>query len=130
FWKTTDHGTLSLSNIYRAAKLDRRTSSNRTLFLFQPFDPSAKKPDEETMQFIVLKGAQVRMYQPYALVVEVSRTVEGHLLKVMYDEGYYSATGAQAVGQEVVGIVEKMVERIGGEGADVGAEEFLEACRV
>lgn len=126
FWQITDHGTLSLDDIFAAAKLDRATSSNRTLFLFQPFDPAAKKPDEETMEFIVLKGAQVRMFQPYALVVEISRTVEGHLVKVMYDEGCYSGEQARDIAREVVGIVERMVERLGGEGGDVGAEGFLE----
>lgn len=127
FWQITEHGTLSLDDIFAAAKLDRGTSSNRTLFLFQPFDPAVKKPDEETMQFIVLKGAQVRMFQPYALVVEVSKTVEGHMVKVMYDEGCYSGEGARHVAREMVEIVERMVERLGGEGGDVDAEGFLGA---
>ncbi|KAL8981330.1 MAG: hypothetical protein Q9205_003849 [Flavoplaca limonia] len=104
FWQITEHGTLSLDNIFAAAKLDRGTSSKRTLFLFQPFDPAAKKPDEETMQFIVLKGAQVRMFQPYGPVMEVSGTIEGHLVKFMYDEGRYSGEGTRNVARGVVGM--------------------------
>lgn len=49
------------------------------------------------------------MYQPYALVVEISKTVDrGHLVKVMFDE-VLSEGDAEGFAGELVGIVEEMV---------------------
>lgn len=124
FWEITEHGNISLDDIYDAANISRTEYGNRALFLFQPFEPAAAAPPpKDTMKWVVMKGSEVRMYQPYGLVMEVSRTVSGHLIKVMFDEGTYGREGAQGVAREVVGVVEAMVGL--GEGREVGVEEFL-----
>ena len=69
-----------------------------------------------------MKGAQVRMYQPYALVVEASRTVNGHLVKVQYDDEVFTQDDAKRIAAEVQGILEQMVQD--GEGVDI--EELIE----
>ncbi|KAI4193807.1 MAG: hypothetical protein LQ350_008133 [Teloschistes chrysophthalmus] len=126
FWRNTEHGMLSLDAIYTAAGLSRASYGNRALFLFQPFDPPAgTSPPQETLKYLVLEGSEVRMYQPYALVVEISRRAEGHLVMVMYDEDYFQAEGASRVGNEIVRTVESMIEMLGGKDGSIGVEEFL-----
>ncbi|EME85211.1 uncharacterized protein MYCFIDRAFT_135309 [Pseudocercospora fijiensis CIRAD86] len=113
FWNMTEHGNVGLDDIYRAAGLDRHAFGNRTLFLFQPFEP-AGAPDER--RWLVLAKSRVRMYQPYALVVEVAKAVEGrHKLAVMYDETVFSHERAREIAEEIRGIVEGFAVG-GGEG--------------
>ena len=125
FWQITEHGTLGLDDVYAAAGLSRASHGNRALFLYQPFEPAPPAPQEDTMKYIVMKGSEVRMYQPYALVVEISRTLSGHLVKVMYDEGYYGEEEARVVAADVVAVVEAMVAAVEGADGDVGVEGFL-----
>lgn len=112
---------MGLDEIFAASNLSRERVGNRAMFLFQPFEPAASAPAPEEMRWVVMKGAEVRMFQPYALVVEISKTLSGHLVKVMYDEGVYGKEDAQGIAGEVVGIVEEMMER----GSEVGVEELL-----
>lgn len=126
FWEITENGNVGLDDIYDAANISRTEYGNRALFLFQPFEPAAAiaaPPPKDTMKWVVMKGSEVRMYQPYALVMEVSRMLSGHLVKVMFDEGVYGRERAQGVAREVVGVVEAMVGL--GEGGEIGVEEFL-----
>ena len=114
FWAATEHGNVGLESIYRAAGQFRAESGNRVLFLFQPFEPGRGPPSEE-MRWIVLAQSEVRMYQPYALVVEVSKTVKGHKIKVMYDETLFSKIDAEGCAAEILKLVDEIVEDRGGE---------------
>lgn len=128
FWEITEHGNVGLDSIYAAAGISRQEHGNRALFLFQPFEPApatAESVEGGDMRFVVMKGSEVRMYQPYALVVEVSRTVSGHLVKIMFDEVVYEKCDAERIGDEIVGIVEKLVE-IGTKAEETGVDAFLE----
>ncbi len=121
FWDVTEQGNVGLDEIYTASNLSREQFGNRAMFLFQPFEPAATSPAPDDMRWVVMKGAEVRMYQPYALVVEISRTLSGHLVKVMYDEGVYGKEDAEGIAEEIVEIVEEMTER----GGEVAVEKFL-----
>ena len=110
FWEVTENGNVGIDSIYEAAKISRKDFGNRALFLFQPFEPAASAPAEDEMQWVVMKGSQVRMYQPYALVVEISRTVRGYLVKIMYDESVFVKGDAEKIATEQVEMVGKMVE--------------------
>ncbi|KAB5562970.1 hypothetical protein GE09DRAFT_1172120 [Coniochaeta sp. 2T2.1] len=83
FWDMTEHAVVGLDEIYSACGLDRHKFGNSVLFLSQPFEPEdgATKAEERWM---VMAKSQVRMYQPYALVMEVAKAVGGkHVLKVI-----------------------------------------------
>ena len=120
FWEVTENGNVGLDAIYGAANVSRSQHGNRILFLFQPFEPTTG-PAPEEMQWVVMKLSEVRMYQPYALVVEISKTLSGYKLKIMYDEVTYTKADAQKIGAEHVEIVEKMR----GVDPEVSLEEFL-----
>ena len=62
FWEVTENGNLGLDAIYAAAKIDRETYGNRTLFLFQPFEPAPPGAEAEEMQWVVMRLSEVRMY--------------------------------------------------------------------
>ncbi|KAK0515361.1 hypothetical protein JMJ35_002740 [Cladonia borealis] len=121
FWEITENGNVNIQAIYDAVKIDRNEYGNRTLFLFQPFEPTASGSKEDKMQWVVMKGSQVRMYQPYALVVEISKSLHGHLIKVMYDENCYMKAEAENIATEQVKIVERMIEL----GSDISIQAFL-----
>ncbi|KAB5560112.1 hypothetical protein GE09DRAFT_1030878 [Coniochaeta sp. 2T2.1] len=124
FWDMTEHAVVGLDEIYAACGLERRRYGNSVLFLSQPFEPEdgATKADKRWM---VMAKSKVRMFQPYALVVEVAKAVGGkHVLKVMYDEGMFGREFALGVVTEVGDIVRKMVE--GGEKGVGRVEEILE----
>ena len=110
FWEATENGNVGINSIYEAAKISRKDLGNRALFLFQPFEPAASAPAEDEMQWVVMKGSQVRMYQPYALVVEISKTVRGYLVKIMYDESTFVKANAENIATEQIEMIGKMVE--------------------
>ena len=58
------------------------------------------------MQWIWVKGSQVRRYQPYAPVVEISKIPRGYLVKIMYDESAFVKAAAERIAEE---LMEKMV---------------------
>ena len=109
FWEITENGNVGLDAIYNAAKIDRKQFGNRALFLFQPFEPAAPGAADDVMHWVVMKGSQVRMYQPYALVVEISKTLRGHLVKIMYDESVFVKAAAERIAEEQIEMMEKMV---------------------
>lgn len=114
FWAATEHGNVGLEAIYRAAGVDRKESGNRALFLFQPFEPVAAGADGEDgrMQWVVMAKSEVRMFQPYGLVVEVGRMV-GYRVKVMFDEGGFGRSDAERIADVMVGLVGRIVGDVG-----------------
>ena len=113
FWAMTEHGNVGLHDIHAATGLDRKSFGNRTLFLFQPFEP-AGAADES--RWLILAKSRVRMYQPYALVVEVAKAPEGrHKLAVMYDEMVFSSGRAEEIAEEIKGVVDTFAEAGGQE---------------
>ena len=100
FWEVTENGNLGLDTIYAAAQIPRNEYGNRALFLFQPFEPAVARPAPDEMRWVVMKGAEVRMFQSYALVVEISKTLDGHLVKVMYDEDVFTERDAETAARE------------------------------
>lgn len=110
FWEVTKNGNVGLDAIYDAAKINRKDFGNRALFLFQPFEPAASAPAEDEMRWVVMKGSQVRMYQPYALVVEISKTMGGYLVKIMYDESVFVKADAERIAREQVEMMEEIVK--------------------
>jgi hypothetical protein len=115
FWAATDNGNVTLTEIYRATGLERRTKENRALFLFQPFEPApqqangVKRQVEEDMRWVYMAGSEVRMDQPYGLVCEVAKTLNGHRIKFLIDERVFSAEEAKKGVEEVCEILTKMV---------------------
>ena len=102
FWAITEHGNVGLQEIFAAADLSFQTAKNNCLFLYQPFEPSANGANEDTTRWLVMAKSKVRMYQPYALVVEVSKALNnGHRLTVMYDENTFTSADAEGIANEI-----------------------------
>ncbi|KAI5462808.1 nonribosomal peptide synthase side [Mariannaea sp. PMI_226] len=127
FWTTTDHGVVGLDEIFAAAKLNREKYANRSLFLFQPFDPVPPKAKEafptgegEDMRWVFMAGSEVMMMQPYGLVVEVGKMMSGHKIKVTYDPRAFNDEGAKKCGSGIWDIVKAMM--------DVGLAGDVEDC--
>ena len=59
FWKTTEHGTLGLGDIYKALGQHRDEYSARLLYCFQPFEPATGPQGE--MHWIVMAMSKVMM---------------------------------------------------------------------
>ena len=121
FWEVTENGNVDIDSIYDSVKISRQQHGNRAMFLFQPFEPAKSEPAPDEMQWVVMKGSEVRMYQPYALVVEVSKAVSGHLVKVMYDQYVFSKLQAEEIAAKQIKIVEDMIRA----GPDVRLRELL-----
>ncbi|KAK3368342.1 nonribosomal peptide synthase side [Podospora didyma] len=125
FWATTEHGVVSLQEIFDANHISREKACNGCLFLFQPFEPSPprKEGEKEEMKWVVMAGSQARMMQPYGLVVEVIKLpVPGqHKLKITYDPRAFSEDGAKRCGREIWEILEGMIEG----GLEVDVEDLL-----
>lgn len=128
FWAVTEHGNVGLNEIYAAAGLSRQEYGNRSLFLFQPFTPaSGTSPDsDDEMRWLVMAKSQVRMYQPYALVVEVSKAVNNqHKLTIMFDESTYTGAEVEGIAAEICGILDSMMDCNCSEAAQMCVEDFL-----
>lgn len=127
FWSTTENGVVGLDEIFAAAGLEREKYSNRSLFLFQPFDPvpaQAKQAfptgEGEDMRWVFMAGSEATMMQPYGLVVEVAKMVSGHKIKVIYDPRAFNDAGAKKCGSGIWDIVKEMM--------DVGLHGNIEDC--
>lgn len=115
FWAVTENGLVGLDEIYRTAGLSRETHGNRVLFLSQPFEPAAGDDPNGKYRWLVMAKSKVRMFQPYALVVEVSKSLgERHVLKVMYDEGLFSATTAEKISDDILALVKVLMDGVTG----------------
>lgn len=128
FWQTTDHGVVTLDEIFATAMMDREKYGNKSLFLFQPFDPVPAKAkeafptgEEEDMRWVFIAGSEVTMMQPYGLVVEIVKIVPGHKVKVTYDPRAFNDEGARKCAQGIWDIVKRMIE----EGLDANIEDLL-----
>ncbi|KAL7786731.1 hypothetical protein V8C37DRAFT_419449 [Trichoderma ceciliae] len=111
FWDMTEHGSVGLDEIYKAAEVSRDRDGNQVLFLFQPFEPTAKGDPSAKNRWLVMAQSKVRMFQPYALVVEVMKALgDRHVLKVMYDDRLYDREGVEKIADEISAIVDEMVD--------------------
>lgn len=127
FWAATDHGDVGLDEMYAAAGLCRAEVGSRVLFLFQPFTPAPAVADDDpngglNFRWLVMAKSRVRMFQPYALVVEVAKAVGGgHNLAMFYDEGIFERAEVEGMAGKMGEMVERVVAACGGKGvATVG----------
>ncbi|KAF6826568.1 nonribosomal peptide synthase (Bacitracin synthase 3) [Colletotrichum plurivorum] len=112
FWAVTENGLVGLDEIYRTAGLSRETHGNRVLFLSQPFEPTTGDDPNGQYRWLVMAKSKVRMFQPYALVVEVSKSLgERHVLKIMYDEGLFDAAAAEKIADDIVALAKVLMDR-------------------
>lgn len=112
FWAVTENGLVGLDEIYRTAGLSRETHGNRILFLSQPFEPTTGDDPNGQYRWLVMAKSKVRMFQPYALVVEVSKSLgERHVLKIMYDEGLFDAAAAEKIADDIVALAKVLMDR-------------------
>ncbi|KAF4344409.1 non-ribosomal peptide synthetase [Fusarium beomiforme] len=106
FWAVTENGLVGLDDIYQAVDVSREVHGNRVLFLSQPFDPVPMDDQTTRNRWLVMAKSKVRMYQPYALVVEVSKSFDDtSILKVMYDENIFDVKVAESIASEITGLV-------------------------
>lgn len=106
FWEATEHGYVGLDEIYNAAGQNRDDHGNRTMFLYQPFEPAAPaQQDVGTMDkygYVVLSKSEVTMNQPYGLIVEVAKTTVGFVFKVMWDHRVFDEKAAMDLGENMI----------------------------
>ncbi|KAF9782568.1 hypothetical protein IL306_011027 [Fusarium sp. DS 682] len=106
FWAVTENGLVGLDDIYQTVGVSRKVHGNRVLFLSQPFDPVPMDDQTTRNRWLVMAKSKVRMYQPYALVVEVSKSFDDtSILKVMYDEKVFDVKTAEAIASEITELV-------------------------
>ncbi|CAG7924822.1 unnamed protein product [Penicillium olsonii] len=123
FWSITEHGDVGLHEIFNAAGLSRATASNHCLFLYQPFEPAANSEESESDRWLVMAKSKVRMYQPYALVVEVAKALNNqNRLTVMYDTDVFSEEGAHQIAAEITNLVDRIADLCG---QNVSLEQFI-----
>ncbi|OQE43301.1 hypothetical protein PENCOP_c003G06442 [Penicillium coprophilum] len=123
FWGITEHGDVGLHEIFNAANLSRTTASNRCLFLYQPFEPAANE-ESEADRWLVMAKSKVRMYQPYALVVEVAKALNNrNKLTIMYDTDVFNEAEAQKIASEITALVDQIADLCG---QNVSLQQFLQ----
>ncbi|KAJ4311806.1 hypothetical protein N0V84_010260 [Fusarium piperis] len=111
FWAATENGLVGLDSIYRAVGISRQTHGNRILFLSQPFEPAAQDDLEGQYRWLIMAKSKVRMYQPYALVVEVSKSLgDRHVLKVMYDDKVFDLDMVETIADDITGVIETLTD--------------------
>ncbi|KAF5704517.1 non-ribosomal peptide synthetase [Fusarium globosum] len=121
FWAVTENGLVGLDDIYQKLDVSRTTHGNKVLFLSQPFDPVPLDDATTRNRWLIMAKSKVRMYQPYALVVEVSKSFgDSSILKVMYDEKVFDHGMAEGFASEITELVSAMMK---GEKKGVTVEE-------
>ncbi|KAF5539387.1 non-ribosomal peptide synthetase [Fusarium mexicanum] len=111
FWAVTENGLVGLDDIYQTLNVVRATHGNKVLFLSQPFDPVPLEDATTRNRWLVMAKSKVRMYQPYALVVEVSKSFgDTSILKVMYDEKVFDHGLAEQFASEITGLVSAIMQ--------------------
>ncbi|KAB8251192.1 hypothetical protein BDV35DRAFT_377013 [Aspergillus flavus] len=83
FWQYTENSTVGMDEIHKACETTREGLSNKTLFLFQPFEPVIAT-EKQYQKWIVMAKSQVTMPQPYALVYEVVKTADMNEYKLKF----------------------------------------------
>ncbi|PKX91451.1 nonribosomal peptide synthase SidE [Aspergillus novofumigatus IBT 16806] len=111
FWQYTENSTVGLDEIHEACETTREGFSNKTLFLFQPFEP-APAAAKQYQKWIVMAKSQVTMPQPYAVVFEVVKTadVNEYKLKFAFDKRIYEKEQVQEETQVVEKLLAKVME--------------------
>jgi hypothetical protein len=67
--------------------------------------------------------SKVRMYQPYALVVEVAKALDSrNRLTIMYDTDVFSQDDAHKVASEIAALVDQIADLCG---QNVSLQQFL-----
>ena len=107
FWEATEHGIVSLNEIYRALSQDRDVYSARMLFCFQPFEPAAG--DQGLMHWIVFAISKIMMNVPYVIMLEVQKTLTGYRVKMQYDVDVVSEKQVDEILDMYNGILRVMV---------------------
>ncbi|KAH6614358.1 hypothetical protein B0J18DRAFT_485207 [Chaetomium sp. MPI-SDFR-AT-0129] len=132
FWAATDHGDVGLDDMYAAAGLNRAGAGNRVLFLFQPFNPASPVADNDpngglNFRWLVMAKSRVRMFQPYALVVEVAKAPGGvHNLTMFYDDTLFERSEVEAMAAETAGMIEKVIAACRGKRPPTVGDLFTE----
>ncbi|EKG16289.1 AMP-dependent synthetase/ligase [Macrophomina phaseolina MS6] len=111
FWRATEHAAVSLEEVYAAAGLHKESQRYRALFLFQPFEPAkpAAEGGMEPMRWVYMAGSEIRMPQPYGLVCEILRRVDGYAIKCTVDEAALPLSQAKQLAEEMWEIVTRLV---------------------
>jgi amino acid adenylation domain-containing protein len=125
FWQYTENSTVGMDEIHEACGTTREGFSNKTLFLFQPFEPPTAT-GKQYQRWVVMAKSEVRMPQPYAVVFEVVKTadVNGYKLKFGFDQRIY---GKEEVQRETR-VIEKMLAKVM-EDAEVSVGDVLALFR-
>ncbi|KAI0314323.1 putative nonribosomal peptide synthase [Amylostereum chailletii] len=118
FWKTGENAVVGLDEIYGALGVERGPRTSRALFLYQPFEPAKGGPVNHN-RWLVMALSQVRMFQPYAIVTEVFKTRDGHMLRVYYDAEAISEQEAESFVEEIWEVLDGMVNAPGATVADL-----------
>ncbi|GFF71641.1 nonribosomal peptide synthetase 3 [Aspergillus lentulus] len=111
FWQYTENSTVGMDEIHEACETTREGFSNKTLFLFQPFEP-APAAAKQYQKWIVMAKSQVTMPQPYAVVFEVVKTadVNEYKLKFAFDKRIYEKEQVQEETQVIGKLLAKVME--------------------
>ncbi|MCJ1360919.1 hypothetical protein MMC16_000014 [Acarospora aff. strigata] len=117
FWKTTDHGLVSLQDIYDALRKDRHTHSAKTMFCFQPFEPPPK--EQSHMRWVVMSLSEVTMFFPYAIMLEVFKDVQGYKMKLQYDNTTFSKSDAELLMNAYLQLLQDLIGKASGTVADL-----------
>ncbi|TDL26481.1 nonribosomal peptide synthase [Rickenella mellea] len=107
FWKTTQNGTVSLTDIFAALGRTRKNNANKCLFIFKPFEPASGPVDH--MRWLVMGLSRVRQPMNYALMLEVYKTADGYNLRLRYDSRVYSNEAAESMGDKLVGTLDTIM---------------------
>ncbi|RHZ65493.1 nonribosomal peptide synthase SidE [Aspergillus thermomutatus] len=109
FWQYTENSTVGMDEIHEACETTREGFSNKTLFLFQPFEPVIAT-GKQYQKWVVMAKSEVTMPQPYAVVFEVVKTadVNEYKLKFAFDRGIYEKEQVQNETQ----VIEKMLAKV------------------
>ncbi|KDN71905.1 hypothetical protein CSUB01_12180 [Colletotrichum sublineola] len=109
FWVMTDHGSVGLDQIYKAAKLEREAVGNRVLFIYQPFEPAPPNDPNADARWLVLPKCKVQMPAPYAMMVEVHKAPgKTFSLKMGYDDTVLNQEEANTIADGIVKSIEKV----------------------
>ncbi|KAJ1711800.1 nonribosomal peptide synthase SidE [Aspergillus flavus] len=125
FWQYTENSTVGMDEIHKACETTREGFSNKTLFLFQPFEPVIAT-EKQYQNWIVMAKSQVTIPQPYALVFEVVKTADmnEYKLKFSFDNRIHEKEDVQ----NETRVIEKMLAKVI-EHAEVSVGDVLASLR-
>lgn len=109
FWQHTEHSTVGMDEIHEACGTTREGFSNKTLFLFQPFEP-ATATGKQYQKWVVMAKSEVTMPQPYTVVFKIVKTadVNEYKLKFAFDKRIYEKEQVQ----HETKVIEKMLAKV------------------